>query len=47
LSRFEGKLKFYTMPRLLVIDEIGSVRIERQAAHLFFRLISRRTCAGL
>ncbi len=30
------------MPRLLVIDEIGYVPIDRHAAHLFFQLISRR-----
>ena len=41
-NRFEDKLKFYTMPRLLVIDEIGYVPIDRHAAHLFFQLISRR-----
>jgi DNA replication protein DnaC len=41
-NRFEDKLKFYTMPKLLVIDEIGYVPIDRHAAHLFFQLISRR-----
>lgn len=41
-NRFEDKLKFYVIPRLLVIDEIGYVPIDRHAAHLFFQLISRR-----
>lgn len=29
-------------PRLLIIDEIGYLPIERQGANLFFQLISRR-----
>ncbi|HET7853880.1 MAG TPA: IS21-like element helper ATPase IstB [Candidatus Methylomirabilis sp.] len=41
-NRLEDKLKFYTLPKLLVIDEIGYVPIDRHAAHLFFQLISRR-----
>jgi DNA replication protein DnaC len=40
--RLEDKLKLYTMPRLLIIDEIGYLPIERQGANLFFQLISRR-----
>jgi DNA replication protein DnaC len=31
-NRFEDKLKFYTLPKLLVIDEIGYVPIDRHAA---------------
>jgi DNA replication protein DnaC len=41
-GKFEDKLKFYTVPRLLIIDEIGYLPIERQGANLFFQLISRR-----
>jgi DNA replication protein DnaC len=41
-GRLEDKLKVYTMPRLLIIDEIGYLPIERQGANLFFQLISRR-----
>jgi DNA replication protein DnaC len=41
-NRFEDRLRLYTTPRLLVIDEIGYVPIDRHAAHLFFQLISRR-----
>ena len=41
-GRFDDKLKIYTIPRLLIIDEIGYLPIDRQAATLFFQLISRR-----
>ncbi|MFQ5520336.1 MAG: IS21-like element helper ATPase IstB [Candidatus Methylomirabilia bacterium] len=41
-GRFDDKLKVYTMPRLLIIDEIGYLPIDRSGANLFFQLISRR-----
>jgi DNA replication protein DnaC len=41
-NRLEEKLKLYTVPRLLAIDEIGYLPIDRQGANLFFQLISRR-----
>jgi len=41
-GKLEDKLKFYTVPTLLSIDEIGYLPIERQGANLFFQLISRR-----
>jgi len=41
-NRLEEKLKLYTVPRLLLIDEIGYLPIDRQGANLFFQLISRR-----
>jgi DNA replication protein DnaC len=41
-GKLEEKLKTYTVPRLLIIDEIGYLPIERQGANLFFQLISRR-----
>jgi DNA replication protein DnaC len=41
-GRLEDKIKFYTVPRLLIIDEIGYLPIERIGANLFFQLISRR-----
>ena len=31
-----------TQPKLLIIDEIGYIPIDRQGANLFFELISRR-----
>jgi len=41
-NRLEERLKFYTVPRLLLVDEIGYIPIERLGANLFFQLISRR-----
>jgi DNA replication protein DnaC len=41
-NRLEDKLKLYTVPRLLIIDEIGYLPIDRGGANLFFQLISRR-----
>ena len=38
----DDKLKVYTIPRLLIINEIGYLPIDRQSATLFFQLISRR-----
>ena len=35
-------LSVFTVPRLLIIDEIGYLPIERQGANRFFQLISRR-----
>jgi DNA replication protein DnaC len=40
--RFEDRLKLYTVPKLLIIDELGYLPIDRHGAHLFFQLISRR-----
>jgi DNA replication protein DnaC len=41
-GRLEERLKIYTVPRLLIIDEIGYLPIDRAGANLFFQLISRR-----
>ena len=41
-GRLEDKLKVFTVPRLLIIDEIGYLPIDRAGANLFFQLISRR-----
>lgn len=41
-GKLDEKLKTYTVPRLLIIDEIGYLPIDRQGANLFFQLISRR-----
>jgi DNA replication protein DnaC len=40
--RLEERLQQYCLPQLLIIDEIGSIPIDRHGAHLFFPLISRR-----
>ncbi|WRL49001.1 IS21-like element helper ATPase IstB [Aromatoleum evansii] len=41
-GRLDEKLKLFTTPRLLIIDEIGYLPIDRVGANLFFQLISRR-----
>jgi DNA replication protein DnaC len=41
-GRLDDKLKVYTVPRVLIIDEIGYLPIDPQGANLFFQLISRR-----
>lgn len=41
-NRLEEKIKFLVQPKLLIIDEIGYLPIERQGANLFFQLVSRR-----
>ncbi len=38
----EDKIKLCTVPRLLIVDEIGYLPIDRIGANLFFQLISRR-----
>ena len=42
----EGKLAdqiaFYAKPKLLVVDKLGYLPLEKQTAHLFFQLVSRR-----
>ena len=41
-GRLDEKLKVSATPRLLLIDEIGYLPIDRLGANLFFQLISRR-----
>lgn len=41
-NRLDDKLKFFCQPKLLIIDEIGYIPIDRLGANLFFQLISRR-----
>jgi DNA replication protein DnaC len=41
-GRLDDKLKVFTVPRVLIIDEIGYLPIYGQGANLFFQLISRR-----
>jgi len=41
-NRLDEKLKMFSVPRLLIIDEIGYLPIDRTGANLFFQLISRR-----
>lgn len=41
-NKLEQKLKFYTKYKLLLIDEVGFLPIDKEGAYLFFQLISRR-----
>lgn len=41
-GRLEEKLVHFAKPKLLVIDELGYLPFETNAAHLFFQLVSRR-----
>jgi len=45
-AQTEGKLAdqiaFYAKPKLLVVDELGYLPLEKQTAHLFFQLVSKR-----
>ena len=38
----EERLIYFSKPKLLIIDELGYLPLEVNAAHLFFQLISRR-----
>lgn len=41
-GRLEERLTFFVKPKLLIIDELGYLPLEPNAAHLFFQLVSRR-----
>lgn len=41
-GRIEERLVHFTKPRLLIVDELGYLPFEPNAAHLFFQLVSRR-----
>lgn len=41
-NKFEQKLRHYASYRLLIIDEIGYLPVDKQGANLFFQLIARR-----
>lgn len=41
-GRLEEKLMYFTKPKLLVVDELGYLPFEVNAAHLFFQLVSRK-----
>ena len=45
-NRLEDKLKVYTIPRLLIIDETGYLPMDYTEANVFFQLISRRDEKG-
>ncbi|WP_311734987.1 IS21-like element helper ATPase IstB [Alloyangia mangrovi] len=41
-GRLEEKLTHYPKPKLLIVDELGYLPFEPDAAHMFFQLVSRR-----
>lgn len=41
-GRLEDRLLYFTKAKLLIIDELGYLPFEPNAAHLFFQLVSRR-----
>jgi DNA replication protein DnaC len=41
-NRLEDRLLQFTKPKLLIIDELGYLPLEPDAAHLMFQLVSRR-----
>lgn len=41
-GRLEERLLHFTKPKLLIIDELGYLPFERQAANLMFQLVNRR-----
>ena len=42
LRKLEERLAHYAKPKLLIVDELGYLPFEPNAAHLFFQLVSRR-----
>ena len=45
-GRLEERLGFFAKPKLLIVDELGYLPFEPNAAHLFFQLVSRRYECG-
>jgi len=41
-GRLEERLTHFSKPRLLIVDELGYLPLEPDAAYLFFQLVSRR-----
>ena len=41
-GRLDDRLGFFAKPKLLIVDELGYLPFEPNAAHLFFQLVSRR-----
>jgi DNA replication protein DnaC len=42
LGNLDERLTFFGKPKLLIVDELGYLPLEANAAHLFFQLVSRR-----
>ena len=45
-NRFPARLALYTRPKLLCIDEVGYLVLDRPEVNLFFRVISARYETG-
>jgi DNA replication protein DnaC len=41
-SKLAEQLTFYAKPKLLIVDELGYLPLEKQSANLFFQLVARR-----
>ena len=41
-GRLADQLAFFAKPKLLIIDELGYLPLERSSAHVFFQLVTRR-----
>lgn len=41
-GRLDERLSYFTKPKLLIVDELGYLPLERRAAHLLFQLVNRR-----
>ena len=41
-NRLERQLQQFTCPKVLIVDEIGYLPLDREEASLFFRLVARR-----
>jgi DNA replication protein DnaC len=41
-GKLEDRLLHFSKPKLLIVDELGYLPFEPNAAHLFFQLVSRR-----
>jgi len=41
-GRFGDQLGFFAKPKLLIVDELGYLPLERTTAHLFFQLVAKR-----
>jgi DNA replication protein DnaC len=41
-GRFGDQLAFFAKPKLLIVDELGYLPLERATAHLFFQLVAKR-----
>ena len=41
-GKLEERLTFYSKPKLLIVDELGYLPMERESGNLLFQLVSRR-----